>query len=1275
MPYAKSKLLRSVCELSSAGDVLEAYNALRLVFPNGVYDLTKFTRDDREIALYDPIDYYYADAVSNPGSGQWQLLKTQCDLAWNITKGDPNIVLMVSDQKVDGTHPDLAPKLILPHDPRTPSYTHDCLNASGHGTFMASCAASETTEIGGTSNGFLAAASFKCQLMAYRGNAISGQEWFIQNCVHASSVMGARTITHCGGAGGLGCSLSGVSSIVVAEAIREIHANGTCIVFAAGNGTIGHHCGNEIDGWLPFWPLNPSFDERIMVVSSTDIDDNHLWTGSGNNYHSHFPEVDFCAPGYFVLAARNTLCGAEPNIYSSSTGTSFSSPNAASIAALVISVNPCFGAEDVQAILKSTTDPITDGANYPGMLGTGRLNAYQACSLAVGYGHYAPLTGSPVWDGNNFVTEDLVIEPGTVLTITGKVRFTPQAKLVIKQGAKVIIDGGEVTNAQGCHDEFWPGIEVWGDNAYNQTPSNQPAHQGMLVLKNGAIIRNAREAIRLQEGAVWETFGGVIHATDAHFINCRRTAAFASYQNTTNLGIPISNRSFFTRCEFRVDDNYLGGNDFYAHVSMWDVNGIRFNQCDFVNAQTTITESTFLGYGIISLDAGYSVNGKCDVITYCNPGEVVPPCPPGMLVPSRFIGLDHGIHAMSSGANGRTFAVNNCDFENNICGVFTRGVNNFKIQRSTFTVGGRNVTLTGPEDEAFQNRHRAIYNYGGFGFSIQENSFDKDPGSQPGLEVEGPVMGYTGAYNDQVYNNDATGLDQSFVGEGICYDQFNGTQTGLQFTCDNAGQNAGRDFVVRTPPSVPQGPENCIRQFQGSTAISAGNSFTNGQQGVYSFYNYDNEATGAPITYFWQQTVGGLPDPLAYNYPWVIFDPNPLYASPSHSCPSKILCPGIGHEVRVALAPILTAEKLAYQSLKYVFESLLDGGDFDDLRETIMSSWPTDAWELRNELMSRSPYLSVEILMEAASKNILPDAMMLEICLANPEATKQEGFVQWIEFEAANPLPHYMVEQIYASWDERSLRTSLESSMAAHLAEWSHLNDEVIGALRNDSISEPVDSILVRWQLNSSLGARFGEAQALMELGRFDDAEALMTDLPDRYRLAMHEQEEQTDMIALVGVYRSAATANMDLFHLPIAQQSVLATLADGRATRAGIWAQNLLCFAYGECTPALTGGSMPVRSLSGDPGLSVVPPIEALRVYPNPAASWITFETHLPENSGRTILVVRDVASREVMRIKVRPGIGQQIWDVRDKAVGTYTAELISAGAVLDSQRFIVQP
>lgn len=882
---------------------------------------------------------------------------------------------------------------------------------------------------------------------------------------------------------------------------------------------------------------------------------------------------------------------------------------------------------------------------------------------------------SAVWESSKIINANIEIEPGVVLDVRCTLYMSPHAKIIVKQGGKMIVDGGKLTaHSGGCHN-FWPGIEVWGDNENNQFPSNHPTYQGIVILKNGATIEHAREAFILQQNGVWNTFGGVIQATDANFVNCRRSTAFASYQNTTPGGSPIGNRSRFTRCQFIVDDDYRGGTDFYAHVSLWDVSGIVFTACRFINAQTaqsTVFNSDELGYGIISLDANFTVTGSCDVLYPCESGDLIPPCPPASLDPSEFIGLDHGIHATGSAGSTRTFTVTRSRFENNICGVFTSEVNNFSILRNEFVMGDRDVELTQDAGEDhWMEHHRAIYNYKGIGFRIEENHFSRVPGPDPDLEAEGPVMGYTGAVNCQVYKNTSDGINLGFVAEGNCMDISDPMQTGLGFYCNTNSDNLGRDFVVRKPQNDAITLGQSIKGFQGSPSLSAGNTFTPTQNDpAYEFYNYDNVAEYQAITYFWHDPPGQL-NPGSYNTPWV----QPYSTiSPEHGCPTLIICGG-GPAVKSLLSPEIEAAKTAWLSLRYVYKSLLDGGDFEDLRETIMASWPSDAWELRNDLMAHSPFLSVEILFEAAERNILPDAMMLEICLANPEATRQQDFIHWIEFEAPNPLPHYMIEQIMASWDEGTWRTSLEAAIGEQKGAMDRMNDQVIIALLNDSVPEPPDSVLIRWQENNSLGARFGEAITLIEMGEYTEATALMEGLEDDYRMDERAEEERDDMLGLIGVYAAADLEQQDLMHLDNAKLDALQIIAEGSPTHAGVGAQNLLCFGYEICYPTITGSSHALRSLlSTDGGTGNGSPAP-LNVLPNPASTWVAFEHRCDVASDPAELIVRDIAGREVQRLKVPTSPGQVVWDTRRQSPGTYAVELHQHGRILSTQRFVLRP
>jgi hypothetical protein len=888
-----------------------------------------------------------------------------------------------------------------------------------------------------------------------------------------------------------------------------------------------------------------------------------------------------------------------------------------------------------------------------------------------------------IWESSKVINASIEVNPGITLDVRCVLYMSPFAKIIVKPGARLIVDGGTITARSGECNTFWQGIQAWGTTNQHQFPTNNPTYQGLVILKNGAVIEHAITGVSCGDPLVKSAQGGVVQVqgtlndVGATFRNCRVGVEFKKYRNflPSNSTITKDNNSYFQHAEFIVDDNYRGNDDFDAHARLNKVQGINFIQCDFINSQVSgplgINSSALLGRGIFSLDASFRVSGQCtELLPACElgSGQPVPVCPDASLRPSRFIGLDHGIRVGSSSTSSFGYTVKDSYFENNVCGIYTDAVNNGSILRNRFVVGGREVDLTG-DDMYFQGLHRGIYSYHTTAFKIEENRFSKP--TSPHAEAEGVVVSSTGAYNNQVYKNTATGVDYGFIAENNNVDYVHPTATGLSFICNQNVQNDEEDLTVRSTSGNP-GPDHCIKIFQGSTTKSAGNTFTTQQNGSSQYYNYHNAAEVLPITYFWELPPGDL-NTGAYNAPWVQRNAN---ASPHNTCPTRILCEGGTGPVQLMLTPQIEQERLAYLNLKYVYESLLDGGDFDELKETIMLSWPQDAWALRNELMAKSPYLSTDILKEAGLKNTLPHAMYLEVCVANPEATQRDGFTKWVQYEMPNPLPEYMVAQIMASWDQKTWRTSLEADMGWHNGEYQRLNDELITTMLSDTVAQPADSLLARWQLNPSLRARFGEVNVLLGNNRFDEAVALLQGLDAEYLLEKQGMQDRNDMLDLIAVIRPVIEGEgRTLMQLEPGELTALEGIAARQPSLASSYARNTLCYGYNICIPPVTGGaSHPKMMLVSLPG-NVAAPTPVLIVHPNPASTWVAFSHTLPGKVGQARIRVVDPLGRVVNERAIGASPGQEVWDTRGTAAGSYTVELYNAGRLVDAQRVVVKP
>lgn len=149
------------------------------------------------------------------------------------------------------------------------------------------------------------------------------------------------------------------------------------------------------------------------------------------------------------------------------------------------------------------------------------------------------------WNSATVVGGNIIIESGNTLELSCLLSMPKGGKIIIKPGAKLIVDGGIITNSCGY---YWQGIYVEGDPELSQTFENQ----GALILENGAIIENARHAVLLRGvDHNWDYNGGIIQATDATFRNNFRNVGFGGYLDTLDTGELLDNVSFFTNCEFK----------------------------------------------------------------------------------------------------------------------------------------------------------------------------------------------------------------------------------------------------------------------------------------------------------------------------------------------------------------------------------------------------------------------------------------------------------------------------------------------------------------------------------------------------------------------------------------------------------------------------------------------------------------------------------------------------------------------------------------------------
>ena len=146
-----------------------------------------------------------------------------------------------------------------------------------------------------------------------------------------------------------------------------------------------------------------------------------------------------------------------------------------------------------------------------------------------------------------------------------------------------------------------------------------------------------------------------------------------------------------------------------------------------------------------------------------------------------------------------------------------------------------------------------------------------------------------------------------------------------------------------------------------------------------------------------------------------------------------------------------------------------------------------------------------------------------------------------------------------------------------------------------------------------------------------------------------------------------------ELDSLEVAQ---LLTLRDAGNTRTAVWVGNLLCAAYGHCTPPLTGGDGLAKARRRVAIAEPQQPVAAARLHiaPNPASSAVQLAYLLKDQPVDAWLTVTDPAGRTIQRMRIMQKEGSLSWGIQSLASGVYAVGITEKGALVLSERLVIQ-
>ena len=293
-----------------------------------------------------PNDPYYA-------AHQWHLPRVGAPIAWDTTTGSASVTIAVVDSGVEATHPDLAGRVLAGYD--FANNDSNPADDNGHGTAVAGVAAARGNDGIGVAGAAWNVSILPVKTMGANG---SGSYSAIANGITFSADRGARIIN---------LSLGGTATSSTLQSAVSYAWNKNCVIIAAAgnNGTST--------------TVYPAAYPNVIAVSATTSADT---TASFSSFGSF---VDLSAPGQDITTSW------PGGSYVTISGTSFSSPLTAGVAALVLSINPTLSNSQVNSLLTSNTDDL-GAAGYDIYFGTGRLNAARVVAAVPPRDTTAPVT-------------------------------------------------------------------------------------------------------------------------------------------------------------------------------------------------------------------------------------------------------------------------------------------------------------------------------------------------------------------------------------------------------------------------------------------------------------------------------------------------------------------------------------------------------------------------------------------------------------------------------------------------------------------------------------------------------------------------------------------------------------------------------------------------------------------------------------------------------------------------------------------------------------------
>lgn len=383
---------------------IQMMHELHIKFPNIYVMVEQFLPDE---PLYTPDDFDIQVPILGNNFQPRHLEEINAEDAWDITHGNPNVIVGFIENSVYSNHVELIDKIVF-------STNSGIISGSTHGTAVAGLIA------GDTDNGVgLSSIGFDVSLAQGGMNQIINAGAKVVNMSYGSGFIPFVNSND---------ELVTIPSVIQQNMFNDLEQQNIVMVAAAGNGVGGNVFASQLtsnglainaENYSSVRHFPASYANVISVstvgnwnqpnTTSTPFDNwinihrvttppNTFYYGTGTPgmpvteteiFHQHNDSIDIVVPAYRLQIVDGGWNGPQNYVDTHAngywSGTSYSAPIVCGTIGLMLSVNFCLKPKEVESILKLTAtniENLPENIPYHGRLGGGSLNAFRAVEMA-----------------------------------------------------------------------------------------------------------------------------------------------------------------------------------------------------------------------------------------------------------------------------------------------------------------------------------------------------------------------------------------------------------------------------------------------------------------------------------------------------------------------------------------------------------------------------------------------------------------------------------------------------------------------------------------------------------------------------------------------------------------------------------------------------------------------------------------------------------------------------------------------------------------------------